>query len=177
MSGEERLEKAQAQMILMLWTVGVLVFLFVVPLVLLLLPYSPMTVYSYEATVKEACPGEPVAVLIDYEIQEDAAVEAVEVEPDWIAVDVPGVVDGYVSEGIGGRIPGDEIEYGERAKVRSSVLRVAPQQPGEWLVGGELVVRGRSYGIPHPQQLSPRAKEPMTILPADDPKCRPMKGE
>lgn len=168
---ESRIDRAEKEMRLAVGGIGLLAVLAFVVGILLLWPYSPMTVYAYEADVSEACVGMPVTVYIEYEIREGARVSRLEVEPDWIAVDVPGVTQGFVSIGGEGAIPGDGLETGYPAQVRSSVLRVAPLQPGEWLVAGELTLRTSIYGIPRVQVLRPTAKEPITILHADDPKC------
>ncbi len=168
---ERRIDRAEKEMRFAVGGIGLMAVLAFLIGILLLWPYSPMTVYSYEAEVSEACAGVPVTAYIEYEIREGARVSRLEVEPDWIAVDVPGVAEGFVSVGGEGVIPGEGLETGYPARVRSSVLRVAPLQPGEWLVGGELTLRTSVYGLPRVQVLSPTAKEPITVLPADDPKC------
>lgn len=168
-NSEERVNRARLQVDLAVAGIGVLALLALLVIVLLLLPYSPMTIYSYEATVDEACPSELVPVYVEYRLER--GVDFVEVAPDWIADDVEKVPRGYLIEGAEGRIPGEALMVGERAKVRSSVVRVAPTVPGMWRVGGSIAVHGEVYRIPRIQQLNPRADEPIAILPPDAPEC------
>ncbi len=169
-NSEERVNRARVRVDLAVKGIGFLALLALVGIALLVLPYSPMTIYSYEATVDEACPSEVVLVYVEYELEK--AVEFVELAPDWIAVDVEGLPRGYITEGAEGRIPGGALAVGERAKVRSSVVRVAPTVPGAWLVGGSVTVRGRAYGIPYVQKLDPRADKPIAVLPSGAPECK-----
>jgi hypothetical protein len=169
-SGRIRLARAHGRVKKGLVLIGALALMAVASLVVVLMPYTPLKVYSYEARTAYACPGEIVPAFIGYYLDPDARIVRVDVEPDWIAKDVPGVLEGYVQRGAEGSIPGEKLEKG-RGVVRSSVLRIAPAQPGEWWVGGEIIVRGRWHGIPKLQRLYPRSEETMTVLPTSDPRC------
>jgi hypothetical protein len=171
-NGQERLERARY---ISRVGVGIIAFLAAISLVgsvLLLLPYSPMTVYSYEPTVQRVCPTEPVPAYITYRLEEDAKVNKVEIRGDWVAKDVPGLPEGYRSKGAEGEIPGEALERGRLERIRSSAVRTAPLESGEWLVAAPIDVRGRAYGVPHVQQIELLSEKVVRVLDPDDPECK-----
>lgn len=172
MSGPDRLERARQQANFVVASVGVLAILSISSMLVLLWPWQGMEVYSYQATETEVCPLEVVGVVRDYRIHPEANIYSVEVHPSWIAVDVFGFKDGSVLAGPDGRYTEAEEKPGRRV-VNSSVLRVAPPQPGEWRLGSTIVVHGSPSILPIPkvQEIELASEEALTVLESDDPKC------
>lgn len=167
-----RLERARRQVGLVVGFIGLLAVVSVAGLVVLLWPWSGMEVYSFEPTKAEVCPMEIVGAERDYRIDPAADVYRVEVEPLWIAVDVPGVEEGSVLRGPDAAYSESETRPGRRT-VTSTVLRVAPPQPGEWRMGSVTTVRATPYPLPvtKVQEIEVRSSRTVTVREADHPKC------
>jgi len=126
------------------------------------LPYGGVTVHSLRAEEARACPDTALTFVRDYTVE--PSVTAVDVEPYWIAVDVPGVRRGSVL-GTGSEIPYTEGELVPgRKKGRSSVLLSAPLMPGLWLPASDTTVYGAPYEVPLSDTRQVRADEPVLIL-------------
>lgn len=171
-TGRERLRHAKRQVGFVVGAMGVLALLSLAGFAFLLWPWEGMEVYSFEPTKTEVCPMEVVGAERDYRIDPDADVYLVEVEPLWIAVDVPGVRDGSVLRGPDAAYSEAETRPGRR-RITSAVLRIAPSQPGEWRLGSVTTVRATPYPLPvtKVQELELESEKVVTVLPADDPAC------
>lgn len=164
--------RAKTQMWLVVSTIGFLALLAFVVMALTLVPYNPLVIYSYEPTRSEVCPGELIRVDVDSELTLSGAQQIYDVtaQPEWAVVDVEGLTKGQTIEGAETALPAEALEPG-RDVIQSDVLRPAPLQPGAWLHGAEVTVRGTAYGIPRPQILNPKANTMTTVLPPEHPKC------
>lgn len=168
----DRLNKAKTQMRLVVALIVSLALLSFVVLALTFLPFTPVTIYSYEPTRSEVCPGELIRVDVDSEIdpRPSRSVYSIKVQPEWIVVDVAGLAKGQTVEGAETTLPPEVLKLG-RSDIQSNVLRPAPPQPGMWRHAAEVTVQGSAYGIPRPQILHPMADTLTTVLPPDHPKC------
>jgi hypothetical protein len=170
MTGEQQLKRAQARVFVALGFMGLMCLLAVLVLVSLFLPYAPLTIHSYEASKRELCPQELTSVTVDYSVMHPPGIRRIEVEPAWVAEDVAGLERGQRIESADSTPVTYPTTAGRRT-VQSNVLRVAPIQPGEWRVAGELTVYGNAYGTPRVQVLTPQARGITTVLPPDAPEC------
>lgn len=127
---EAKLKRAQRRVAV---AMGAIVFLSVgavLAMTSLLLPYSPITIHSYESAKPVLCPQEVTSVRIDYSLKGGAAsVSRVTVEPKWEAVDVPGFEPGQRIESADAVTANYPTNPGRRT-IESDVLRVARASRG-----------------------------------------------
>ena len=164
----QALRKARIRVRLVVGAIGTLALLAVASTVLLFLPYTPMTVYSYEAIPPVVCPGELLSVEVDYSL--DAPVSRIEVDQEWVAVDVKGIAPGQVLEGPESAVSDPDSLQTGRQVIKSSILRTAPPEPGVWRLGSVLTVSG--LRITQVQTLTPESGTKTTVLPSTDAACK-----
>ena len=164
-----RVERAKRRVGLAVGGIVFLALLALAAMIALFLPYSPLQIYSYEPLKSEVCPGEVVATRVEYraKVGSDApgapSIRQVEVDPAWIAEDVPSLMRGQRIEGPEATLAGEKIAPG-RHSIISSVLRTAPSEPGQWRLETTLTVRGNAYGVPHIQTITTLADKSTTVL-------------
>jgi hypothetical protein len=139
-----RLEKARRQVTYVIVSVATLLLASLILVVLILLPYSPITVYDYTPVVSPTCLKEPVITMLEYELDEDSQVNKIEVTSFWVVVDVPGVS----SEQSVNRLEGTIAPFVEGEVVMVELVGARPPAPGVW---------DAKY---------------VTVLPEGDPECK-----
>lgn len=172
---EGRIKQAKMHVYGGVAVVALMAAMLIIAGVLLLLPYRPMTVYSYTPDVREACPNEVVGVHVDYEVQEGANIDSMDVRAGWTAIDVPGYSSGsevYLTRATFSA-PDDYFEAGRHNR-ETRAPRVTPVIPGVWQPTSETTVRGWRYGVPHVQTVRGSQYEgdyPLTVLPESSKEC------
>ncbi len=137
--------------------------------ILLFLPYAPMTVYSYEIKPRTACPNELLTTQVDYEIAEGVPVASGESQAVWTAVDVDGYDDGETLPGEVAPLLPVQFEPGRR-EIEGTILRPAPTAAGEWRFGAIITLHGRS--VTQLQRLTPQEEETTTVLEPTSDACK-----
>ena len=170
MTGEERISRAKFRVFFGVGVILLLAFVSLAVMALAVVPYEPLTIYSYEPTVSEVCSGASVRVKVDSELADDVMVRSVEIVPEWTAVNVPGLPPGARVRGAENELPPESLAPG-RSVSTSRVARPAPLQPGVWRHGAQITVRGIRYQIPTPQTVTVHSEKTTTVLGPDHPRC------
>lgn len=128
--------------------------------------FAPYTLYGFESVPEAACAGEPIKVSVDREIGGPNPSYQADFDTYWTRERPDGQMDVFGSSS--GRI---ELERHPRKLVESPILRTAPDAPGEWFLETRLIVSGSIRHVEREQELTARARDPITVLPPGDPRC------
>lgn len=141
-------------------------------MVLVLVPYYPLTFNALEPIETSACPGEGVATNVDYDLDPTLfdAVDSLSVVSNWIAEDVPSEETGARRLAANSTLPAALLSPG-RTSQQSRVLRPAPLQAGTWSLTTTTTARGSLFGVPKSQVVVIESSKELVVLPADDPRC------
>lgn len=170
-ASERQLETAKRRVRVVILAIVALGVLALGALGLLLAPYSPLVVHDIDLAITngDVCPDETTRTIIDYTLR--FAPEEIEAEPIWVARNVPGVPDGYVQEGVSGKVPASVFMTGERDTLLSPVLRLTPMRAGEWEAGSIVTAYGSRLRLPVSQKLTVMDGERTQVLPPTHPRC------
>lgn len=106
--------------------------------------YTPYQVKGYEAIPNEVCAGGAIRVEVTRYADPEGNVDSIETRTSWqnqrgLSTGVTEYVSRWGEEGPDGG-------YGTKT-VDSSILREIPQEPGEYRIVSEYVVRGSVMGV------------------------------
>jgi hypothetical protein len=160
----QRLENARRKATIVIVIVGLLFLAFVAVCVLLLLPFRPMTIYSYTSDTKEVCPNELVELSVDYEIQADQHIESMDLKAGWEEVYEDGTPRGNKIFLVESEItaPDEYFDVG-RHYGRTRAPRLTPNQGGYFMPTSEVDIHGWQYGVPNTQHIV-GTQEPSSIV-------------
>lgn len=170
--GEPRVRRAKIGATVSLGAIGLIAVVMISALVLVFVPYHPITYYAYEPDSTEVCPGTPVGFIVDREVADDASIREVSIYATWKAVDVSGYAVGQeVSAGEfepQGQLP--DVEPG-RKTTTSRYLRSAPGVSGEWQAITRVQIRGSAYDMFHVEETEIEASQTTSVLEPSDSRC------
>lgn len=130
-----------------------------------LLPYEPYDFIEYIPEQSEACPNQPIKVMVDRRIDESVSIDSIAISGSWM--EAGGTNVGDVSANVGRYDDG-----GTDGPFPSSAFKFAPRPEGEWYPQALIEVRGSVLGWPRVQRVEASGSIPMTVLPADDELCK-----
>lgn len=126
-------------------------------------PYHPVTVYEYRAMPMEVCPGDDVAVKIDWEVRDD--LRAIEIVYRWRERNDSALL-------FGGEARFEDVPVTARETRPGLVVPVAPTRPGIRQIELSYNIFGVRFGMPVRQDIDNISDEDfIRVLKADDKKC------
>lgn len=125
-----------------------------------LVPFDPFTFYGYSVVPTQACPSETLTVTADSEMEDSPLynVEAIEVEGQWVRLTEGNNATTY---GSASTIV-DAAPY-ERRERESSLLRIAPEAEGEYILSAEITVHGKVLGLFEREQVEIISDEDVVV--------------